>query len=1159
MGFTIEQAQLRLDVDAKTAIKELAALELQEKELIASKKELQKELATLERSIRKGDEEWGKLAKSLKIIEKTEGKTSEAFKAGSIALEKHRAYILGNSKAFIDLSAKIDRNTTEYEQNKVSLKKLREEEAFSLRTTQSLINEKNQLIRAIKNSTFASEEEIKMEQRKNEILRELSMRDEAKNNSGGFKALLGSTAGLGGMIGTITKLIGWVGAAIGLVVNLREQFDKIWEVGTERAKLDIVLSTSLNNNVKAVQEAKAIIRKFSADTGQDLEEVTMSFKRMTDIGIVPTYATLTKLSDMAIGSNKRVIDWAEAIADSQQGEHERLKEFGINAQKSGDKIIYTYKGISTAVDNNALAISKYLIGLAEVQGVAGSTAKMADSAESSWSKFKNTLNDWYEIAFKKLTPAIKSINNAMTALIKPNETAKEAFEGQRDKVSQLEKTIPALIERYDALKKISKPNNEQQAQLKDVITRIAEVIPTATTRIDAYGNALDINTTKAKQYIEQQKQILKYTNRIAIEQAKVELATKTQERNALLLEYQNIRRAGGVVKDVSITGVVTKADGTARLLEITKELAGIQEYANNARAAIKAMNGDFLESSELNKIAGEKEKALSKTHLSESELKEIEKAKKKAAEEEKKRVELRAKTIHEIAIMDAEAIKDELESDIQKTRTEAKNAIENKDYELKEAKFSAEEHEKLLTDFKTAENAKAETKIAELKQKAREKEEKKAEESAKKILELTDKLFEDQQNALIKIAENRGDDLAVFNRRVALLDHLREKELRTKEITKEEKLLIDKSYNAQYDALYDELLQKQKVKTTANTKERLQNDIDANERNIFKLHDAKVAMMNFEYAQELRNADKIGISVTEIHRKYAIQRKKIDTDFWMAIAQIAVSAYSNITDGLAESRNLDNQAAQITLDNQNNRKIAAVEKQAKAEHKSDAWLTAQKEKIQADYDKKQKVIKRKQAEAEHEAAIIKATQSAIQGILQTMSSVPFPFNIPLVAIQTALAFDQVSKLSAMPIPEFFSGGPTGDGSGFGIKANDGKGGFGAWLHPNEYVVPERITRQSWWKPVERVLESRRMNQYYDGGKVQPNTTTSTVQMPVSSGNEQMMLEIIANNNALMATLSQQLSAGIVAKSVFTSRDADEVNKLLTENAKTKADALVLTP
>jgi len=524
------------------------------------------------------------------------------------------------------------------------------------------------------------------------------------------------------------------------------------------------------------------------------------------------------------------------------------------------------------------------------------------------------------------------------------------------------------------------------------------------------------------------------------------------------------------------------------------------------------------------------------------------KAADKAQKLQEDKLKNEAATLAETAKMQNQAIDDSDNEYEGQLRMELSLAMVAKRNQLGDSKEAQEQY----NQWELAAFADLNQKLAKHHKETEDKKLKTAEETAQRLLELTDRNTKDVIQRNITQSENKGDTFGAFNGKISLIELERQAELRSKTLTEEQKFEINKFYNAKREQAFAELLDKEKNLTQKQNQEKLQLEIEGSKNNFFVNYNAKVSLLNFEYAQELINAEKTGQSVENIHKKYADKRKDIDKELWMAIANFATQSYSMISDGLVNSRNLDLQAEQIKLDNQKGRRLAALDAELKAGQITQSQYDAQKLKADEEFEKKQKVIKRKQAQADHDANVIKATQSAIQSILQTMSSVPYPFNIPLAAIQAGLAFDQVSKLSAMPIPEFFDGGYTGTG-GNAPKVNDGRGGFLAVMHPNELTFSAADLQTDWGRAAAKIYEARSIN-----NSVVNTTSSSTVQpiTPNNSNNDNMVLAVTLQKvNETQKELNDILKSGIVAKHLWTAHDVDNLSTLQEKNSTTKKNSL----
>ena len=112
----------------------------------------------------------------------------------------------------------------------------------------------------------------------------------------------------------------------------------------------------------------------------------------------------------------------------------------------------------------------------------------------------------------------------MLGLNSASEEANTAFENQLTMIKGLEKDTRPLLDRHDQLKAKTKLTKDEQVELNKIIAAVAQTIPSAVTQFDSMGNAMAISTDKAREYVRQQKEVLKYTNRVALEETDNALA-----------------------------------------------------------------------------------------------------------------------------------------------------------------------------------------------------------------------------------------------------------------------------------------------------------------------------------------------------------------------------------------------------------------------------------------------------------------------------------------------------------------------------------------------------------------------------------------------------------------------------------------------------------
>lgn len=194
--------------------------------------------------------------------------------------------------------------------------------------------------------------------------------------------------------GLFKKYGGLIAAAfsVGVLVDWAKQAGQaILQVTAEFQQFEAVLTTSLGSS-SAAQRALLMIQEFAAKTPFSVQELTDSFVRLAGSGIRATTKELTALGDLAASKTKPISQLVEAVLDAMTGQNERLREFGIVAKKTGDTTQFTFKGVTTEVQNTDQAIKEYLISLGEVEGVTGSMANISSTLTGQISNLGDSID-----------------------------------------------------------------------------------------------------------------------------------------------------------------------------------------------------------------------------------------------------------------------------------------------------------------------------------------------------------------------------------------------------------------------------------------------------------------------------------------------------------------------------------------------------------------------------------------------------------------------------------------------------------------------------------------------------------------------------------------------------------------------------------------------
>lgn len=215
--------------------------------------------------------------------------------------------------------------------------------------------------------------------------------------------------------------------------------NKLIEVQREFDKLNSMLQTA-TGSAEGRDAAFAALQEFAAKTPYDLAQVTKAFTQLVNLGLTPSERALTSYGNTAAAMGKNMGQLVEAVADAVTGEFERLKEFGIKSSAQGDKVVFTFRGMKTEVENSASAIEGYLMALGENQfgGAMALQAATLDGAISnladSWDSLYRTISsggvgdaieDTVRVAISVIDVLIGSLESSQVQLNKTDAAAEE--------------------------------------------------------------------------------------------------------------------------------------------------------------------------------------------------------------------------------------------------------------------------------------------------------------------------------------------------------------------------------------------------------------------------------------------------------------------------------------------------------------------------------------------------------------------------------------------------------------------------------------------------------------------------------------------------------------------------------------------------------------
>ena len=153
-------------------------------------------------------------------------------------------------------------------------------------------------------------------------------------------------------------------------------------------KLKVQLKTVTGSTVKANVAFNQLVR-FTTKTPYEIEEVTSAFVKLKAYGLDPSEEALTSFGNTASAMGKDLNQMIEAVADAATMEFERLKEFGIKSKQEGDKVMFTFQGVTTEVQKDSEAIQAYLMNIGNTK-FGGAMADQMNTLQGALSNLKGS-------------------------------------------------------------------------------------------------------------------------------------------------------------------------------------------------------------------------------------------------------------------------------------------------------------------------------------------------------------------------------------------------------------------------------------------------------------------------------------------------------------------------------------------------------------------------------------------------------------------------------------------------------------------------------------------------------------------------------------------------------------------------------------------------
>lgn len=323
-----------------------------------------------------------------------------------------------------------------------------------------------------------------------------------------------------------------------------------------------------------------------------------------------TYGKLTEaqideltpvIVDFAAKSRKSLDESAKVIIKALEGSGRELKEYGLEVTMS-------------MTQSERLAVVMDGLG-GKVRGAADAFGK---TTQGRIAETRQTIANLKEEIGTGLLPIIRKVMQVISGFVgifQKSTSALDKFREQFDSFSKLEKSMLPLIDRVDELGKKSKLSKDEQVELNKAIQTIGDTIPFAITQFDEYGRAIGISTDKARDFIALQQAILKEKNRDALKDADIGLKSLEEElrlQNKILAAAKNrADQQSQIIGELNKQGLEPSKNAIELAAILNRQLGVTSNQINEIQTRIKGtkgiiaeLNGNALAEEINNKILG---------------------------------------------------------------------------------------------------------------------------------------------------------------------------------------------------------------------------------------------------------------------------------------------------------------------------------------------------------------------------------------------------------------------------------------------------------------------------------------------------------------------------------------------------------------------------
>jgi TP901 family phage tail tape measure protein len=791
-------------------------------------------------------------------------------------------------------------------------------------------------------------------------------------------------------------------------------------------------------------------------------------------------------------TNEALIRLFEGIKGNESSMTEmaqRLVELGLDGARATNVV--------SALANNTELLRKEqgIANRAMTEGIS-LTNEFAIKNETLGAQLDKIGKYFYNIYMNSaLREGMRSFFGAIADILYATEETAESFGRQAAQTQRLTDTIDPLLSRYEHLSSKTNRSTEENEELKNVINQLSSLVPQAVTEFDAYGNAMDINAGKVREFSDAQKDLMEFLNSSQIEQVNMDINSVTSSINDLQKALNTRDSDGNILKTVTQDfgmGQTVRLEVKATTEEVAAmraELAKLQEQQKKSKNVLAQLRGEnpdkpaegkpdagtqtteFKEEIETLQTLQDRLKALQEVRQGIA-TSDLEALKKNEADQRAVRARIEALEIDfsgkaaKESAKEAERKRKEAEKEAKRQEEEARKLAEKQEETRRKAIISQlreVSQEKIAYEERLKEaglyyvNKKDLTSEQQLALEAMEKD------HLKRLNAITSKEIDTELKDREAEFKSRLDAIRILHNeefksihtmeqaREFLRDKVSADTLRGIKNMRQAQQAIDKVFLQEEEKLAKEYLTGLMLELQGLLDSGQMEGIDladtilSDEQKVelqARIDEIKLKLSEMGLASNLdqfedkgkrsRNVDILGMSTEDWEIfQQNLENGKVSLQDMLAVAQSMIGVYS----GFAQARSRQEEAEFAQYEQQQNKKKNLLKQRLDIGLISEETYNQQVEKLDADLDKKKAVLDANNAKRERNVALMSAIVNTANAVTSALT-IPPPLGIILAGIVGAMGLAEVKTITGTPLPEI----PGAESGGFVdvVRSQDGK-------------------------------------------------------------------------------------------------------------------------